>query len=304
MRPDTNTGIELQVSHQTVTRYTSRVEVAYHCAYLQPLDCAGQRVGDFVLIIDPPPSHSASALDAFGNVRTEFAFYVPHEELTVRAESRVWLDSTPARPDPSAAVAWDEVASGMRYTSGGTFRPASEFVFESPYVPLDPALRSYAALTFAPGRPYLHAAIELMERIHGDFAYEAGVTDVGTPLVEVFRQRRGVCQDFAHLMLAMLRALGLPARYVSGYLLTRQTPDQARLLGADASHAWVSIWCPVLGWVDLDPTNAVLPASTHVTVAVGRDYGDVVPLRGVVRGGADHALEVAVAVTPVTARAV
>ena len=186
----------------------------------------------------------------------------------------------------------------MRYTSGGKFLPASEFVYGSPYVPLIPSFRDYAGPSFQPGRSYLQAAIELMERIHSDFAYEPGVTDVSTPLVEVFRQRRGVCQDFAHLMLGMLRALGLPARYVSGYLLTRPSAGKPRLLGSDASHAWVSIWCPVLGWVDLDPTNAVLPAASHVTVAVGRDYGDVVPLRGVVRGGADQTLEVAVAVVP------
>ena len=293
-----NPGIDLQVSHQTVTSYASRVEVAYHCAYLHPHDGGRQRVDDFALIIDPAPSHSANALDSFGNVRTEFALYMPHETLTVRAESRVWLESSPARPDPSSGTAWDAVATGMRYTSGGKFLPASEFVYESPYVPLEPALRDYAEPSFPSGRSYLQAAMDLMERIHSDFAYESGVTDVGTPLVEVFQQRRGVCQDFAHLMLGMLRALGLPARYVSGYLLTRPSAAEPRLLGADASHAWVSIWCPVLGWVDLDPTNAVLPAASHVTVAVGRDYGDVVPLRGVVRGGADQTLEVAVAVVP------
>ena len=291
-------GIDLDVSHETVTRYTSRVEVAYHCAYVHPRDGGRQRVHDFALIIDPPPSQSANALDSFGNVRTEFALYVPHETLTVRAESRVWLEAPPAPPDPSIGVAWDAVVSGMRYTSGGQFLPASEFVYGSPYVPLDSALRDYAGPSFPSGRSYLLAAIELMERIHNDFTYEPGVTDVSTPLVEVFRQRRGVCQDFAHLMLGMLRALGLPARYVSGYLQTRPSAGKPRLLGSDASHAWVSIWCPVLGWVDLDPTNAVLPTASHVTVAVGRDYGDVVPLRGVVRGGADQTLEVAVAVVP------
>jgi transglutaminase-like putative cysteine protease len=291
-------GIDLRVSHQTVTHYTSRVEVAYHCAYLHPRDDGRQRVDDFALTIDPPPSQSANALDSFGNVRTEFALYVPHETLTVRAESRVWLESSTAQIDPSTAVAWDAVALGMRYTSGGKFLPASEFVYGSPYVPLIPELRDYAEASFQPRRSYLQAAIELMERIHGDFTYESGVTDVSTPLVEVFRQKRGVCQDFAHLMLGMLRALGLPSRYVSGYLLTQPSPGRSRLLGSDASHAWVSIWCPVLGWVDLDPTNAVLPSASHVTVAVGRDYGDVVPLRGVVRGGADQTLEVAVAVIP------
>ena len=165
------------------------------------------------------------------------------------------------------------------------------------------ALHDYAQPSFAPGRSYLAAAMALMERVHRDFTYEPGVTEIDTPLIDAFRLRRGVCQDFAHLMLGMLRSLGLPARYVSGYLQTQPPPGQARLLGADASHAWISIWCPVLGWVDLDPTNAVVPDASHVTVAVGRDYGDVVPLRGVIQGGASHTLDVAVDVAPAVERA-
>jgi transglutaminase-like putative cysteine protease len=296
-------GVELHVSHRTVTRYSSRVEVAYHCAFLHPRDGGRQKVRDFAMAIDPQPSHRASAPDSFGNLRTEFALYVPHEVLTVHTESRVWLEPRPAPPNDAASTAWDTVAAGLCYVLGGSFQPAGEFVFASPYVPLDRSLRDYAATDFRAGRPYLQAAIALMERVHADFAYEPGVTDIGTPLDEVFRQRRGVCQDFAHLMLGMLRSLGLPARYVSGYLLTQPLPGKARLTGADASHAWVSIWCPALGWVDLDPTNAVLPDASHVTVAVGRDYGDVVPLRGVIRGGADHVLDVAVDVVPVVERA-
>ena len=296
-------AIELRVSHRTVTRYSSRVEVAYHCAFLHPRDGGRQKVREFTMAIDPLPSHRASAPDSFGNLRTEFALYVPHEALTVSAESRVWLEPRPVPPDDAKSAAWDVVSADLRYVLGGSFQPAGEFVFASPYVPLDRSLRDYAAPDFRAGRPYLQAAIALMERVHADFSYEPGVTDIDTPLVEVFRKRRGVCQDFAHLMLGMLRALGLPARYVSGYLLTQPLPGKARLMGADASHAWVSIWCPVLGWVDLDPTNAVLPDASHVTVAVGRDYGDVVPLRGVIRGGADHVLDVAVDVVPVVERA-
>jgi len=296
-------AVELHVSHRTVTRYASRVEVAYHCAFLHPRNDGRQKVRNFTLAIDPLPSHVAEAPDSFGNRRTEFALYVPHDTLTVHAESRVWLESRPAPPETARSVAWDTVAAGLRYVLGGSFQPAGEFVFASPYVPLDRLLRDYAAPIFRPGRPYLQAAVALMERIHAEFTYEPGVTEVDTPLPEVFRERRGVCQDFAHLMLGMLRSLGLPARYVSGYLLTQPLPGKARLTGADASHAWVSIWCPVLGWVDLDPTNAVLPDASHVTVAVGRDYGDVVPLRGVIRGGSDHVLDVAVDVVPVVERA-
>ena len=236
-------------------------------------------------------------------MRTEFALYAPHDVLTVRARSRVALTARERPVDAAASVPWPTLASSLRYAVGASFQPAAEFVFASPCVPLLDPLREYAAATFTPERPTVAGAIELMERIHRDFAYEPGVTDVGTPLAEVFRERRGVCQDFAHLMLGMLRALGLPARYVSGYLLTQPPPGQARLLGADASHAWVSVWCPVLGWVDLDPTNAVLPDAGHVTLAVGRDYGDVTPLRGVIQGGASHTVDVAVNVAPVIEQA-
>jgi transglutaminase-like putative cysteine protease len=289
---------ELLVSHRTVTRYSSRVEVAYHCAFLQPRATASQQVTRYTITIDPQPSHVANAADSFGNVRTEFALYEPHEQLSVHAESRIVLQAREKRLDAERSTPWDTVASALRYALGGTYLPASEFVFASPYVPPVAALADYARQDFTAGRPYLQAAIALMARIHADYAYDASATEVSTPLLEVFEQRRGVCQDFAHLMIGMLRSLGLPARYVSGYLLTQPRPGQARLAGADASHAWLSIWCPQLGWVDLDPTNDMLPELSHVTVATGRDYGDVMPLRGVIRGGADHALEVAVDVAP------
>jgi transglutaminase-like putative cysteine protease len=296
-------GSELVVTHRTVTHYAARVEVAYHCAHLIPRQDGRQRVVDAQLTIDPTPSHCSNTRDSFGNVRTEFALYVPHESLVVGIQSRVWIAPRPGPLDPAASAPWEAVASGLRYTLDASFRPASEFVFASPYVPLLTALHDYAKPSFAPGQSYLEAAMVLMERVHRDFTYEPGVTEIDTPLIDAFRLRRGVCQDFAHLMLGMLRSLGLPARYVSGYLQTQPPPGQARLLGADASHAWISIWCPVLGWVDLDPTNAVVPDTSHVTVAVGRDYGDVVPLRGVIQGGASHTLDVAVDVAPAVERA-
>jgi transglutaminase-like putative cysteine protease len=286
-----------------VTHYAARVEVAYHCAHLIPREDGRQRVVDAELTIDPTPSQCANTRDSFGNVRTEFALYVPHETLVVGSQSRVWITPRSRPLDPAASAPWEAVASGLRYSLDASFRPASEFVFASPHVPLLAELHDYALTSFTPGRSYLAAAMALMERVHRDFAYEPGVTEIDTPLIDAFRLRRGVCQDFAHLMLGMLRTLGLPARYVSGYLQTQPPPGQARLLGADASHAWISIGCPVLGWVDLDPTNAVVPDTSHVTVAVGRDYGDVVPLRGVIQGGASHTLEVAVDVAPAVERA-
>jgi transglutaminase-like putative cysteine protease len=296
-------GSELVVTHRTVTHYAARVEVAYHCAHLIPRQDGRQRVLDAQLTIDPAPSQCADMRDSFGNVRTDFALYVPHETLVVDIRSRVVIAPRPCSPDPAASAPWEEIASGLRYALDASFTPASEFVFASPYVPLLPALHDYARPSFPQGRSYLAAAVALMARVHQDFTYEPGVTEIDTPLIEAFRLRRGVCQDFAHLMLGMLRSLGLPARYVSGYLLTQPPPGRARLLGADASHAWISIWCPVLGWVDLDPTNDVVPDASHVTVAVGRDYGDVMPLRGVIQGGASHTLEVAVDVAPAVERA-
>jgi transglutaminase-like putative cysteine protease len=297
-------GSELIVTHRTVTHYAARVEVAYHCAYLIPRQDGRQRVLDAHLTIDPAPSQCADTRDSFGNVRTDFALYVPHETLVVDIRSRIAIAPRSGPLNPGASAPWEEVASGLRYALDSSFNPASEFVFASPYVPLLTALRDYAQPSFPPGRSYLAAAAALMARVHRDFTYEPGVTEIDTPLIEAFQLRRGVCQDFAHLMLGMLRSLGLPARYVSGYLQTQPPPGQARLLGADASHAWISIWCPILGWVDLDPTNDVVPDASHVTVAVGRDYGDVVPLRGVIQGGASHTLEVAVDVAPAVERAV
>ena len=183
-------------------------------------------------------------------------------------------------------------------------KPAVEFALPSPYVPRLSALRDYAAPDFPAGRPLAQAALALMQRVHADFRYESQSTDIDTPLAQAFAQRRGVCQDFAHLMAGALRMLGLPARYVSGYLLTSAAEGSAPLLGADASHAWVQLWCPGTpgvpasgpgaGWLDLDPTNDLVPATGHVRVAVGRDFGDVTPLRGVIRGGGQHTLRVAV----------
>ncbi len=288
---------QLQVRHETTTRYATRVEVACHVAYLFPQTNERQRLEECELDINPAPTKKTSSRDMFGNVRTCFALYAPHDELQVTSVSRVRLLSVPMQESTESAP-WEDVVRRLRYAAGAVFEPATEFVYASPFVPLLGALRDYAAASFSTQRPYLDAAIGLMHRIHADFVYESGVTEISTPLTEVFKQRRGVCQDFAHVMLGCLRALGLPARYVSGYLLTKAPPGQPRLLGADASHAWVSVWCPHLGWNDLDPTNDVRVASSHVTLAVGRDYGDVMPLRGVIQGGGEHTLSVAVSVIP------
>jgi len=295
--------VALDVTHETHYAYGARVDLAQHLAHLRPRALPGQRVATATLRVEPVPSHWTQGRDVFGNARDAFALYVPHESLTVTATSRVELLPAPAI-DAGATPPWEQVAQSCRYRVGAPFVAASEFVFESPFVPHLTALRDYAVGSLHPGRPLLEGAIELMQRIHADFTYDGNATDVHTPLSQVFTERRGVCQDFAHVMIGALRAAGLPARYVSGYLLTQPPSGQPRLLGADASHAWVGLWCPPLGWVDLDPTNALLPgaAATHVTAALGRDYGDVTPLRGVIRGGGEHALTVTVGVVPVGAQ--
>ena len=230
-----------------------------------------------------------------------------HGALRVTASSRVQVRARFADLVPEAGPAWDTLATALRYVAGAPFDAAVEYVQPSPYVPRLAELRAYARPSFAPGRPAAAASLELMQRVHADFRYQSQSTRVDTPLATAFAQRRGVCQDFAHLMIGCLRSLGLPARYVSGYLLTRppELPaGSAPMLGADASHAWAQVWCPGTpgvadgggggGWLDLDPTNNLVPGAGHVRVAIGRDYGDVTPLRGVIRGGGQHELSVGV----------
>jgi transglutaminase-like putative cysteine protease len=290
---------QLKVEHETAYVYSARVDLAYHIAYLQPAQTSYQRMDAFALVVEPAPSHRSSGRDAYGNHREVFSLYGSHDRLRVHAESSVRIAPRFETLDPRSSPAWNEVREEFEYRAGSTFQPETEFTFASPFVPLLPQLHDYAIHSFPAGRALLAGALELMERIHEDFTYDAESTDVSTPLAAAFEQRRGVCQDYAHVAIGALRALGLPAAYVSGYLLSNPPPGEARLLGADASHAWVRIWCPVNGWVEFDPTNDCLVSSGHVTLAIGRDYGDVTPVRGVIRGGGRHALAVRVSVLPV-----
>jgi len=289
----------LRVEHETAYDYSSRVDLAYHIAYLRPAQTEFQQVDDFELAIDPPPSHQSAGRDVHGNERTAFSLYGPHDSLSVRASSRVRVIPRFEALDPSTSPPWSEVRDDLRYQAGSGFQPEAEFVFASPFVPLLAQLREYAAPSFGDTQPLLVGALDLMRRIHADFVYDTKSTDVSTPLAIAYEQRRGVCQDYAHVAIGALRALGLPALYVSGYLLSSPLSGQARMIGADASHAWVRVWCPVHGWVDYDPTNDQLVSSGHVTLAIGRDYGDVTPVRGVIRGGGRHVLKVGVSVLPV-----
>ena len=292
--------MELEVVHETRYAYTAPVSLAHHLAHLKPLQDEHQQLLQFELSIEPKPDQHADSQDAMGNTQRYFALAQPHRALQVRALSRVRLAPRFGGLDAEASPPWADVAARLRYVAQAPFEPAVEYAMPSPYVPRLQALRDYGAPSFTAGRPLAAAAIELMHRIHADFKYQSQSTEVDTPLTQVLAQRRGVCQDFAHLMAGVLRMRGLPARYVSGYLLTHAPEGGAAMQGADASHAWVQVWCPGTpgvgagGWLDLDPTNDLVPGSGHVRVAVGRDFGDVTPLRGVIRGGGRHTLTVGV----------
>jgi transglutaminase-like putative cysteine protease len=290
----------IEVVHDTRYDYAAPVSASHHCGCLQPMQDPWQILDDFRLSIEPAPTARSQRIDPLGNAFVHFQIGRPHGVLQVQATSRVHVRSRVGVFCPDRSPPWEAVATRLRYVAARPFEAATAFAQPSPYVPRLDALRAYAAVSFAPGRPLAQAALELMQRVHHDFDYRSRSTEVDTPLAQVLAQRAGVCQDFAHLTCGAARMMGLAARYVSGYLLTRPAGQGPALVGADASHAWVQIWCPDTpgvpadGWLDLDPTNDQVPALDHVRVAVGRDYGDVAPLRGVIRGGGAHRLTVGV----------
>jgi transglutaminase-like putative cysteine protease len=292
----------LHVVHETAYAYTPRVKTAQHMAHLTPADDGAQRLMHHRLRITPEPALLTGSVDVYGNRRSFFSLQAAHDSLSVVAESVVATAGTPPRPQE---LAWEDARERMRYHRAAHYDPATEFVFASPYVPRHEDLAAYARPSFPPGRALMQACEELMQRIHTDFAYATSVTDVGTPALQALALRKGVCQDFAHVMLGCLRSLGLPARYVSGYLLTEAAPGHDRLVGSDASHAWVAVYQPAAegpgAWAEFDPTNNRAPGEDYVRLAVGRDYSDVSPMRGVIHGGGKHTLKVAVTVTPVDA---
>ncbi|WP_114809977.1 transglutaminase family protein [Paraburkholderia kururiensis] len=289
--------VVLTVSHHTVYRYSTLVETAQHLATIRPLTCAWQRVMAHSERIEPEPSYRTSRVDAFGNDLLYFSFDSPHDYLKMTSETTVLLSPRWASLDPDATPPWEEVAQALRFRAGGAFHPETEFCFASPNIALLPELRAYAQRSFTPDMPLAAGAIDLMHRVYADFEYKPAATTFDTPAARAFELRHGVCQDFAQVMIGCLRTLGLPARYVSGYLRTDPPEGTPRLIGADASHAWVSVFCPGVGWIDLDPTNDVLADLDHVTLATGRDYSDVSLLRGMILGGGEHQVEVAVHVT-------
>ena len=289
--------MRLSVQHDTIYDYRSAVETAQHTAHLQPRQTALQSLLGFALQVSPTPEGLRHGQDAFGNPQAWWTLVQPHTQLRVVACSTV---QTSPPLDLQGTQPWEAVREHFRYRSGQPGDAQTCFVFGSHHAPLHEQFAVYARASFTPGRPLQDAAIALMRQIHKDFSYASQSTDVHTPALDALQARRGVCQDFAHILIAGLRSLGLAARYVSGYLLTHPPEGQPRLIGADASHAWASVYLPELasspcgGWLDLDPTNDLVPAQAHVRVAAGRDFGDVTPLRGVIRGGGRHTLTVGV----------
>ncbi len=287
------------VRHRTTYRYLQDVSYSRQLLHLRPRLTKTQRITQAELSISPEPSQRIARDDAFGNHLDWLALDDAHAVLDILAESRVSVTAPPAR-DPKKSKSWEEVRSLLETPTTPDAVDAVQYTFDSLLTAFSSDIASYARKSFAPGTPALVGAINLMARIHKDFRYDTSVTDATTPVDRVFEIRAGVCQDLAHVGIAALRSLGLPARYVSGYLMTQPPPGQEKLLGADASHAWFAVWAPPYGWVDLDPTNNLLPSESHVTVGWGRDYGDVAPINGVVTGGGEHVIEVGVDVLPVS----
>ena len=287
--------MKLEVTHRTTYVYGDAVSTSHHEGRLAPRDGEGQHTLSHEITINPVPSARRDRFDFFGNRTIHFSIREPHRSLEVLARSLVELRA-PALPllSASPSPSWEKVRDRLRTDRRRDLLDAYALTFESPKAQAVPALLDYVRPSFPDGRPLLEAVSDLTRRIHTDFVYDPESTDVSTPVAEVLRRKRGVCQDFAHLQIAGLRCMGLPARYVSGYLLTRPPPGRPKLIGADASHAWIGTFVPDLGWLDFDPTNNLRPTDEHVTVAHGRDFSDVTPLKGVILGGGRHEVRVAV----------
>jgi len=282
-----------RIVHVTDYFYSEAVPLCHNEVHLAPRETARQRCIDHRLEISPRPDRLGAGCDYFGNPVHFFSIGEAHRQLSVASHSVVELAPTDYMP-PEETAPWEQVRALMRAKPHDENLAVLEHTFDSPHVSMSPELAEFAGQSFTPGRPWLAAALDLMARINREFTYDSTATSVSTPLASVLAMRLGVCQDFAHLQIGCLRSLGLAARYVSGYLETTPPPGRPRMVGADASHAWLSAWCPEYGWVDFDPTNNVVPSLGHITVAWGRDYSDVCPIKGVFVGGGAHRMNVSV----------
>jgi transglutaminase-like putative cysteine protease len=289
--------MKYRVRHETVYNYEDPVSVSHHILRLTPRESATQRRGRSAIHLLPNPLSLASHTDYFGNGVVSFTLLEPHERLIVEATSELEVVPAPV-PNLDDSPAWESVRDTLEFDHRRESLEAFQFAFDSKRAEARPALAAYALDSFPRGCPVLRGAFDLTRRIHRDFRFDSSATEVSTPVETFFEKRRGVCQDFSHLQIACMRSLGLPARYVSGYLRTMPPPGRPRLVGADASHAWCAAWSPGAGWVDFDPTNDCIPSDGHITVAWGRDYSDVSPIHGVLLGGSEHTLDVGVDVVP------
>ena len=307
--------MKLRITHETLYHYTPTVETAQHVAHLHPPITPCQNCHHHHLTTAPSAAHLSHNIDAYGNHRVYWSLPTPHNTLKVTAQSE--LETFPIEDKrlielkkQTMNMSWESAVLAYRYRAGIASDDATGFAYASHHAPIDMAFAIYAQSSFPPGRNLIDATRHLMQRIHSDFKYESFSTDISTPALQVLQDKKGVCQDFAHVMLACLRSLGLAARYVSGYLLTEPPPGQPRLIGNDASHAWISLRIPHINpvegtesWYDFDPTNNrdgwCSPGLDYVRLAVGRDFADVSPLRGVLQGGTHHTLSVSVTVEPI-----
>lgn len=288
-----------EVSHRTAYRYESTVTQSQHLIHLAPRASARQLVQRHMLLIEPTPTWRNDFTDYFGNPTSVLGIDNEHHELVMHARSTI--EVTPRSDvDVEQGASWDEVRGRIATANHEIDLDVAQYALPSPATPTSDPLLAYAAPSFTPRRPLLSVAWDLTRRIFEDFTFDSQATDVSTPIVDILKNRRGVCQDFAHVALACLRAHRIPARYVSGYILTSPPPGMARLQGADASHAWISVWAPEMGWIDFDPTNRVIPSDEHIAYAYGREYADISPISGVLLGGGQHEVEVAVDVVPVS----
>ncbi|MFC5456334.1 transglutaminase family protein [Prosthecobacter fluviatilis] len=290
--------MKYRITHRTTYSYSSQVAVSHHAARLCPRDTETQRCLEFSLSFDPEPDLCTEHIDSFGNQVASFSVQKLHNHFEVTSRSFVSL--TPVlQPDPQQTPPWEEVAALFRDPVSADLLDPCQYVYVSPLLVPEMQLRDFALPSFTKGRPLLAATADLFRRIYKEFVFDPKATTISTPLKEVLEKKRGVCQDFAHLSIASLRAIGLPARYVSGYLRTHPPAGKPRLVGVDASHAWASCFVPGFGWVDFDPTNSCFTSLDHITVAIGRDFSDVSPVRGIITGGGRHTVGVGVDVEPV-----
>jgi transglutaminase-like putative cysteine protease len=298
--PKTVSNARYRVVHQTRYTYQSLVTLSQQYLHLSPRSFQYQQTESRQIRVNPAEDDGVDGTDYFGNDIRHITITAPHKKLLIHAESTVALAPRYALGHIERTLPWESLRDLMQQARNPAGQEACRYLYASPHVDWSRELESYARASYTAGRPQLDAALDLTQRIFDDFEFDSDATDIATPLDEVLKGRRGVCQDFAQLMIGCLRSIGLPARYVSGYILTHPPAGQPRMVGADASHAWVSVFCPSLGWVDFDPTNRCLVQREHITLGWGRDFSDVTPLRGVVLGGGEHELQVNVTVSPLS----